>query len=271
MIKKILNDIGLPDNSSRIYMRLLETGHSSARQLAENLNIPRPTVYDNLKLLIKNSLVVEKEEENKKIFGIDDVKNLQNLITLKIDSLKSDQQKIIDVLPDLKLGFKSLEPKIKFYSGTEGIKQVLKDLLWYENIESLTMWPINEMVKILGAEYLENLNIRRIRQKISIRGIWPQNKSVNFKDYPFLGIGKEHLRQLRFAPKSMSWNMSYWLYADKVAFISSEQEYFGFIVHSRDFAELLKSQFEVIWKLSKPIKPQPQYTDKFLEKVKKSK
>ena len=165
MIKKILNDIGLPDNSSRIYMRLLETGHSSARQLAENLNIPRPTVYDNLKLLIKNSLVVEKEEENKKIFGIDDVKNLQNLITLKIDSLKSDQQKIIDVLPDLKLGFKSLEPKIKFYSGTEGIKQVLKDLLWYENIESLTMWPINEMVKILGTEYLENLNIRRIRQK----------------------------------------------------------------------------------------------------------
>ena len=146
-------------------MRLLETGHSSARQLAENLNIPRPTVYDNLKLLIKNSLVVEKEEENKKIFGIDDVKNLQNLITLKIDSLKSDQQKIIDVLPDLKLGFKSLEPKIKFYSGTEGIKQVLKDLLWYENIESLTMWPINEMVKILGTEYLENLNIRRIRQK----------------------------------------------------------------------------------------------------------
>ena len=267
MIKKILNDIGLPDNASRIYMRLLEIGHSSARQLAENLNLPRPTVYDTLKLLIKNSLVVEKEEENKKIFGIDDIKNLQNLITSKIDLLKSNQQKIIETLPELKLGFKSLEPKIKFYSGTEGIKQVLKDLLWYENIESLTMWPISEMVKILGAEYLENLNIRRIRQKISIRGIWPQNKSVNFKDYPFLGAGKGHLRELRLAPKGMNWNMSYWLYADKVAFISSEQEYFGFVVHSRDFAELMKSQFEIIWKLSKPIKPQPQYTDVFLEKV----
>lgn len=267
MIKKILNDIGLSNNASRIYMRLIETGHSSARQLAENLNLPRPTVYDNLKLLIKNSLVIEKEEENKKIFGIDDIKNLQNLISSKIELLKIDQQKIIDILPDLKLGFKSLEPKIKFYSGTEGIKQVLKDLLWYENIESLTMWPISEMVKILGAEYLENLNIRRIKQKISIRGIWPESKAVNFKDYPFLGVGKEHLRELRFAPKGMSWNMSYWLYADKVAFISSEQEYFGFVVHSRDFTELMKSQFEVIWKLSKPIKPQPQYTDKFLEKI----
>lgn len=267
MIKKILDDIGLPDNASRIYMRLVETGYSSARQLAENLNLPRPTVYDNLKLLIKNGLVIEKEEENKKIFGIDDIKNLQNLLTSKIDLLKSDQKKIVDIIPDLKFGFKSLEPKIKFYSGTEGIKQVLKDLLWYENIETLTMWPISEMVKILGAEYLENLNIKRIRQKISIRGIWPQNKAVNFKDYPFLGVGKSHLRELRFAPKGMSWNMSYWLYADKVAFISSEREYFGFIIHSRDFAELMKSQFEIIWKLSKIIKPQPQYTNKFLEGV----
>ena len=39
--------------------------------------------------------------------------------------------------------------------------------------------------------------------------------------------------------------MSYW-YADKVAFISSRQETFGFVIHSRDFAEMMKAQFEVI-------------------------
>jgi hypothetical protein len=37
--------------------------------------------------------------------------------------------------------------------------------------------------------------------------------------------------------------MSYWLYADKAAFISSRRETFGFIIHSKDFAELIKAQF----------------------------
>ena len=79
-----------------------------------------------------------------------------------------------------------------------------------------------------------------------------------------MGVGKGFLRELRLAPKTMSWNMSYWLYADKVAFISSRAESFGFLIHSRDFAELIKTQFETIWPLCKPIAPQPQYTDRFL-------
>ncbi|MFA6547897.1 MAG: helix-turn-helix domain-containing protein [Candidatus Magasanikbacteria bacterium] len=267
MIEKILKEIGFSDNSVRIYDRLLESGFSSARQLAENLNLPRPTVYDGLKVLINSGLVIEKEEENKKLFSVDDVKNLQHLVRSRIENLKKNDQAISDLLPNLISKTKALEPKIKFYSGVAGIKQVLKDMLWYKDIETLTMWPISEMVEILGKEYLEDLNRRRIKQGISIRGIWPRDKAVDFKTHPFLGVGKGHLRELRLAPKSMTWNMSYWLYADKVAFISSRAESFGFVIHSRDFVDLIKTQFEVIWPLSKPIKAQPQLTDKFLRTV----
>lgn len=266
MIYKILKEAGIPEIASLIYEELL-TGPSSARQLAEKLNIPRPSVYDNLKLLMKNGLVVERHEENKKIFGVDDIKNLPHLFQSKIERLKKHADELEELLPTLTKQAKSFEPKIKFYAGPEGIKQVLSNLLWYNNIETLTMWPISEMAEILGKEYLINLNRRRIRQGISIRGIWPQDKTVKFKDYPFLGVGKGHLRELRLAPKEMTWQMSYWLYADKVAFISSKKELFGFVVHSHDFATLIKAQFEVIWKISKPIQPQPQYTDAFLKTV----
>ena len=187
--------------------------------------------------------------------GFDDTRNLQNLAREKIEKLRISEQQIISLLPTLKEKSIALQPKIKFYSGVDGIKQVLKDLLWYENIETLTMWPISEMVEILGKEYLENLNKRRIRQNISIKGIWPRNKKIDFKDYPFLGISKGHLRQLRLAPKGMTWSMSYWVYSDKVAFISSHIESFGFVVHSRDFAELIRAQFEQTWKASTLIKP----------------
>ena len=82
-----------------------------------------------------------------------------------------------------------------------------------------------------------------------------------------MGVGKEFLREVRLAPKGMTWEMGYWIYRDKVAFVSSHHEVFGFVVHSRDFTEMMKAQFEQIWKLSKPIKPEPQYTKAFLETV----
>ncbi|MFA4834220.1 MAG: helix-turn-helix domain-containing protein [Patescibacteria group bacterium] len=267
MINTILKEMGFSDNSIRVYIRLLETGYSSARQLAENLSMARPTVYDNLKLLINDGLVIEKDEENKKLFGIDDVKNLQNLMKAKIEKLKKNEQMINELLPNLNSKVNALQPKIKFYSGVDGIKQVLKDLMWNKNIKTLTMWPISEMIDFLGKDYIEELNRRRIRQNISIRGIWPRDKVIDFKNFPFMGVGKGFLRELRTAPKGMTWSMSYWLYEDKVAFISSKNECFGFVIHSREFAELIKAQFEQIWPLAKPIKPEPQYTDKFLKTV----
>lgn len=267
MLKKVFQEIGLSDNANRIFMRLLESGPTPARRLAENLNIPRPSVYDNLKILIKHGLVVEREEENKKVFQIDNIRNLQIILKDKINYLTNQEKETKNILDNFSKNSNNIEPKIKFYSGIDGIKQVLKDMLWYENIETLTMWPISEMIEILGKEYLADLNRKRIRQNISIKGIWPQDKAVNLKEYPFLGVGKRHLRELRLAPKNMLWNMSYWLYEDKVAFISSRQEGFGFVIHSKDFSELIKTQFEVIWKISKPIKPESLHTDPFLKTV----
>lgn len=266
MINKILEELNFPQNARQIFIQLAENGFYTARQLSESLGLPRATVYDNLKILAQNGLVTEKDRDSKRLFGIDDPKNIELLLESKMEKISSAKKEIRKWSSTLKTDL-AYEPKIKFYSGVEGIKQVLKDLLWCENIETLTMWPINEMVDILGKEYLEELNRRRIKHRISIRGIWPSDKIVNFKDHPYLGVGKGHLRQLRLAPKGMTWDMSYWLYEDKVAFISSKAEDFGFVIHSRDFANLIKTQFEVIWKISKPIKAKPEYTNKFLARL----
>ena len=161
----------------------------------------------------------------------------------------------------------TIEPKIKIYSGADGVRKVLNELLWCHDIETYTMWPISNMVDVLGKDYLEHLNRVRIKNKVSIKGLWPHNKKVQLKEFPFLGVGGGHLRELRTAPKEVVWDMSYWIYGDKVAFISSKRELFGFVVHSRDFVDLLKTQFNVIWKLSKQIKAEPKYTDNFLKTI----
>jgi hypothetical protein len=182
--------------------------------------------------------------------------------------LREEKEALDVLLPQLQKHAASVEPKIRFFSGAEGVKQVLNDIMWYENIETMSMWPIREMVDLLGKEYFEKLNRRRIPRGIFIRAVWPENKRVPFKDYPFLGTGSGHLRDLRIGPKGMSFDMGYWIYADKVAFLSSRKETFGFTIHSKDFAVMLKSQFEVVWNASKPVKQEPQHTDAFLDTIK---
>lgn len=265
-LENILKEANFSEIASRLYLRLLEAGPTPARRLAENLNIPRPSVYDHLRVLIEQGLVTEREENNIKVFAADEPKRLLQLMQEKTDRLQQQTEGLRKILPELTKKHSPLEPKIKFYLGREGIRNVLRDMLWYENIETLAMWPIKDMLEIVDRDYLAELNRKRIRRGISIRGIWPQDQLVNLKDYQFLGVGPKHLRTMHLAPTGITWPMSYWLYADKVAFISSQREGFSFLVASADFAELQRLQFEFIWQATKPYKP-ASYKDTFIKTI----
>lgn len=267
MFTKIFKELGLSATTQRVFTDLVENGPSTARQVAQRTDIPRPSAYDHFKILIAKGLVMEKSIENKKVFIIDDIKNISGLLDEKIKILEQEKQTLGKTLSALSKKLSFIEPQIKFYSGPEGVKRVINHIMQNRDIETILMWPMSEMMKVLGPKYLEELNIKRIKKNISLRVIWPRDKKLNFKDYPYLGTGQGHLRELRFAPKDMTWDMGYWMYADRVAFLSSQKEGFGFVINSKDFANLIKVQFNEIWKVSEPAKAKPRYTDKFLKKA----
>jgi hypothetical protein len=47
--------------------------------------------------------------------------------------------------------------------------------------------------------------------------------------------------------KGQTFSMAYAIYDDTVAFINSNREAYGFIVQSREFADLMTMQFEAVW------------------------
>ena len=62
-----------------------------------------------------------------------------------------------------------------------------------------------------------------------------------------------HLRRIRIAPLEIDFEMGYWIYASKVAFLSSLKESIGFIIESRELVEMMSVQHDIIWRLSQPI------------------
>lgn len=263
MIDKILKELGFGGNTIKVYNRLLELGSASARQLAENVGMPRPSVYDHLSILLEKGLIVEQSEDNKKIFQASDIKNLKHLMKDKIETLEIESKNLDQYAPANQ--GKSAEPKIRHFKGAEQVGTILNDLYWYKDTEILSVWPMKEMLAVFGSNHLEQFNRKRIRNNNSIRIVWPKDKLIDIDKYPFVGVGKKHLRDLRIAPINMTWNMGHLIYGDKVAFVSSRKEAFGFIIQSKDFAELMRAQFEVVWNVSKKPPYKPPVKDAFLE------
>ena len=110
---------------------------------------------------------------------------------------------------------------------------------------SQVLWHCTHIFQFgLGKESLVRFNNRRIQEKIKVNALWPYT-SKDSKDY--IWSGKDILTERRIAKKGTEWNMGYTIYGDKVSFISSTKEVFGFIIQSKDFAELMKVQFDVLW------------------------
>ena len=48
------------------------------------------------------------------------------------------------------------KPKIKFYSGVQGIKQAFRDMPWdKKDEEGYLMWPLQDMLDTLGEDFLK--------------------------------------------------------------------------------------------------------------------
>lgn len=247
-LNSILQSLGLPPSSQKIYRELLENGENTARTLSLKLSLTRPSTYDHLDLLIKKGFVVEKKKDNKTYFGAEDVRHIEHLLIINIEKMEAQKNIFVSILPSLIKHSENSAPVVKFYEGKEGLEVILHDVLWCKGETIHTMWPHEEIEKVLGKDFLIRFNDRRIRGKIKVRALWP----VTMKPKENHIWKEEDATVLRkYAPKAMKWSMGYTIYGDKVSFISSSKEIFGFIVQSSEFAQLMKLQFDALWSQSK--------------------
>lgn len=246
--REILNDLGIQQSAQRVYVSLVKDGEATANVLAKRTGITRPSVYDQIKELRKKDLVIERAIGGKTFFSASDVRRIDAMLGDRIEKLSSDRKLLADTLASFMKQTKAVQPKIKFFEGKEGAQQLMKDILWYDDITLSIFWPHEQMREILGDDFLQWFNERRVKRHIAVKTIWP-DKERKSKENIFAGNDKYVTR--RYAKPSQACDMGYLVYDDKVAFISSAKEAFGFIVESKEFATLTTMQFEALWAESK--------------------
>lgn len=240
----ILTRLGLSDHEQTVYLSLLREGQATARLLSARTNITRPSVYDQLKLLRGRGLVVELDQDGKTYFSPTNPEQLEILLSDRIEELEAGRASLKDTLPSLLEGANLVQPKVRFFEGRDGLQQLMKDMLWHDRMEILVFWPYATMLEILGEEFLTWFNERRQKRHITMRTLWPLEEK---KRTSHIFDDDDADVQRRYIKKAQTTDMGYIIYKNKVMFLSSSKEAFGFIVDSSEFSALQRMQFGVLW------------------------
>ncbi|MFN3692630.1 MAG: TrmB family transcriptional regulator [Candidatus Paceibacteria bacterium] len=233
-ISAALRRLDMSDGEQAIYLSLLREGRATARLLADRTGLTRPSVYDQLKKLIATNLVVELDVDGKAYFVAGDIKHLDALLGDRIDRLEQSRQFLLEALPDIEAGLDTVTPKIRFFEGEDGMKQLMKDIMWHDGATVEAVWNDTEIKKIYDRAFLRWWNERRAARKIKITWLCP--KGTKKSDvFDFYNAALDSIEVATWAKQPAMTRLAY---ANKVACISSQKEAFGFIVESAEFKKL---------------------------------
>ena len=247
-----LNIFGLTPISNKILMDIVAHGVSSVADISARLNVPKSTIYDGVEPLVAKSLVNEYSGDRGKTFGISDPEQLSRAHNQQIEDLKNAHASLLTLIKEHPEDSDVAKPKIKFYSGTLGIKQAFRDIPWQKDItETFMLWPTKDMIGI-DEPFFKWHGMQRFQYNVFIYAIEKyEDRAIQkgTKHDWLKNDSKTNLVSVRYLPKGTDCKMSFWIYGNKCLFASGStgKEKIAFTIHSKEFCQLMKILWQQTW------------------------
>jgi sugar-specific transcriptional regulator TrmB len=237
-IKHFLAQFDLIGKKADVYLAVLELGSGTVIEIARKSEIKRTTVYDILLDLEKSGLIYQTTKVNKRLFVAEDPEKLKKKL--------EEKERILDeMLPQLRsfYNIKGIKPKIKFYEGKEGLRQVYSDTLNYGG--EILAFASEDVVKVLGMNWANDYLAKRVKRGIRARIILPKTEII---ERDFNPLDQKQLRSSKLvSAKKYPFSIEINIYGhQKVALMSSREE-MGIIIEGKEIYNTLKLIFELLW------------------------
>jgi sugar-specific transcriptional regulator TrmB len=232
MNKAELQEFGLSEGESEIYLALLKLGKANVMSLSKKTGRHRTHIYDTIEKLKQKGLISDSIIENKRFFTACSPDNL-------IDYLKEKQDKAQNIVNELKELHKVDfdEIKVETYKGKAGLKSVLRDILrsLKSGQEYIGYGEGTRFEKILPIFYYQFKNQSK-KKNIKLRLILKKGAKISKRK----GLKIKYLDLV--SPSTT------FIYSDKVAIIIWEPFPTAIKIKDKKTAESYKSYFELLWK-----------------------
>jgi sugar-specific transcriptional regulator TrmB len=241
---KPLEDFGLSEKESKIYLANLELGEASANDLSLKSHLPRTLVYDILERLISLGLISYAIKSNKKYFIAASPKEFLKL-------LKEKKESIERILPQLEVLQKTKgvkRPRVEVYEGVEGMKSVMNSILRTDVKEFFAYGSSRSSYEIMPA-FMDDWHKQRIKKKIIMKVLYNNTEKARakVKEMPETLINAD----LKFMPIELESPTATLIYGNIVVLQSWTKEPFAVIIEDERMAENQKRYFRELWKIAK--------------------
>jgi sugar-specific transcriptional regulator TrmB len=244
--KTALLEIGLHENQIKVYLALLQMGEGNIHDIAVNAAVKRTTAYSILDVLKSKGLVTCIEKAGHRTYYAENPKKVLLYFKDRQQEIQSHAKKFEGLIPELSsiYNVSATKPKIRFYEGVEGLKQVFEETLLLKSGEEILAIATATLIhKVLGDEWVANYLEQRVAGKIKQKAI--VEDSVFGREHQ--KNDKKENRLTRLVPKEkFPFANEINIFGNKVM-IASFKDQIGVIIESADVVQTWKAIFELAW------------------------
>lgn len=237
---KDLQKLGLTEKEARVYLAALELGETNIQRISKKSGIKRTTSYDIIESLKEKGLISYIKKQNRTLYYAQDPREIENMLEEKKNILKK-------IMPEL-LSITNLwdrKPKINFFEGVEGIKEIYKDMLRYPGKE-VRAW----IAETAFSDNFKNFFYDYFTPQRKVKKIWVRAFIQNSNDMrEYKKREAEELRKSKIIPENFQIKASINLYGTNKISIIAFEEKIGLIIESEKIFLTLENIFEMLWEV----------------------
>lgn len=237
VIENLFKDLGINDEQARVYLAALELGQANMKELAEKAGLKRTSVYNYVDDLIQKKLLTIGKKRKRTVYTAVHPQMLIEIEKARLNELNRNLPELLAIYNKSKT-----KPRVTFYQGVDGIKEVLRDMLKEKQPVS-AFSDFKHMAAVFGDYYFDVFPPERARRGIVSRNIIPDTpkaRELAKKD-------ARYLRETKFLPvPDLKTEIN--IYGNKVALNSYQSSPpFGVIIEDKDIAETLRTIWKQLW------------------------
>lgn len=239
---KELQELGLAEKESKVYLAALEIGRATADQLAKHASIVRPTTYVQIKSLMEKGLMSTYEEGKKTYFIPESPSSLERVLLKQQEEMRTKQDVLKKLLPELSRQFESAgeRPVVRFFEGKEGIKTMRELSLYTKEKKHLIIYSFEALSGLFSLQEREEYSKKRIEQGISIKFVISTKKD-DFK------IENPLTEGIAVPTERLPIDTDMRVFDDKLAIALFKGKPFGVLIESAGVANSFRATFNLLW------------------------
>ena len=243
MYEKELQNLGLSEKESKVYITSLELGPDTVQNIAKQSGINRATTYVQISSLKDKGLMSEFEKGKKTYYVAESPDRLKNLLAVIEKELALKKSEANAVIPSLISLFEGMgeRPRVRFFEGPEGAKAMRDEFLKVKSKMIYGIVDYDKLFQYWPGQQNDYTSVRA-QKKIKTRTFYVSKAPV--KD----ANSKEFMREAKFInSKDLDLGASITIYDDKISISTYSANPISVIIESDGITKTVKSIFELLW------------------------